>query len=201
MLIMFWQVEKLENTKNLGFILNGRKSSLKTKLKYLKMVGNLLYNIQNENLGFSIGDLHSYNFLVGQDDKLYVVDLDSIYLENNRPLKTFYFSNFKVLKNTTPFSKYRVDNDMLYPNLNSDLLCYNYMLINAIAFKNMHFLEVSEYLKYISYLQDIGYGENIVNSFKSVYSDASNINPVLYFDEIRDDLESQSMYSSYLKRK
>ena len=194
--------KKIENAKNLGFILNGRKSSLKDKLKYLKMIGSVLYNIQNENLGFSIGDLHSYNFLVDQDDKLHVVDLDSVYLENNKPLKTFYFSNFKVLKNTSVFSsKYHVENGKLYPNLNSDLLCYNYMLINAIASKNMHFLEVSEYLKYISYLEEIGYGENIISIFKNIYSNRDNVNPVLYFDEVRDDLEFQSMYSSYVKRK
>ena len=218
--VVGFSVPKIDNPRNLGLVLNNPKIDSIDKLKYLKKLGNVLKKIQKQNvLDLSIGDLQPFNILLDDNDKMHIIDLDSAYLNTNYPIPSFYISNKNTFKNLLDFdTKYnlvsfieeeekngdeitivKVPTRLVRPNLDSDLLCYNFMLINTLANHKMNNLDVSTYHDYITYLEKIGYGENIIKSFRNVYSNASNINPVNFFSEIPLDKVGPALYKVYQK--
>ena len=62
--------------------------------------------------------------------------------------------------------------------------------------ENISKLRLEEYFDYVNYLESIGYGENIIKSFRNIYSNADNINPYMYLDEIPKEY-GKSLYTLY----
>lgn len=179
---------RLEKGDNLGIILQNPKISNEEKLYYLYKVGNVVKKVQNNCkhvMPFHFGDLHPYNFLIERDtEKLHVVDLDSAYLETTYPAPSYYLcKNKKNLRNLP--EKYHIhENDMIIPNNNTDLFCYNTMVLETIARENISIVGMEMYYDYLKYLKDLGFGENIINSFERLYWPNENISAYEYFDEI-----------------
>ncbi|MBQ2639454.1 MAG: hypothetical protein IJF92_01665 [Bacilli bacterium] len=214
-------VPKIDNARNLGLILNDYKVSNEDKIKYLEKVGKLLKKIKvlkKDGIDFSFGDLHEYNFLITENDKLKAIDLDSAYLNSNYPLPSLYLDTNMILKyfkdkykgkderNIKP-NKYRLNTTgtygTYYPNENTDILCYDMMILNMISSDKISKLDMQEYFDYINYLEQLGFGEDLIKCFNIVYTNSkNNINPVDFLDQIPMDRLGESSLSVYqLKKK
>ena len=218
--VIGFSIPKINNPRNLGLVLNNPKVDSLDKLRYLEEVGNILRKIQKQNvLDLSIGDLQPYNILIDKNNKLHIIDLDSAYINTNYPIPSFYISNKNTFVNLTDFgTKYNLVNfveeeekegdktsvvkiptRLVRPDTNSDLLCYNFMIINTLANYKINNLDVSTYHDYITYLETLGYGEDIINSFRNIYSNADNVNPVDFFSDIPLDKVGLARYKVYKK--
>ena len=82
-----------------------------------------------------------------------------------------------------------------YPGHDSDLLCYNMMLLNVLAEENMNLISIDEYYSYLDYIQEIGFSKSFVDSFRSIYTENSNVNASLSFDNVSDEVLSISSFS------
>lgn len=196
-------VPKIEHSKNLGIILNNPKVNNEEKLELLYYVGKLIKKTQSlkkKGINFSFGDLHEYNFLVTEDNKLKAVDLDSAYLGTNYPMPSYYLVSNKNLDEIK--GKYRKNKDgIVYPNKNTDLLCYDFMLLNTISRGQIHKLGISDYYDYLSYLKYLGYGKDIIKCFEVIYTSSSNINPINFLDQIPEDKIGESGIKIYQLKK
>ncbi|MBQ3468663.1 MAG: hypothetical protein IJH18_01200 [Bacilli bacterium] len=178
----------LSNNTNLGVLLNDLAVDDKTKIKYLKELGSILKRteeLNKEGFDFAFNDLHENNFIINHDDndRLCAVDLDSSYMKTNYPQASHYlFNNMYINKISEkyPVNKFGIN----IPDLNSDLFCYNMIILNTIAHGKVSKLNINDYYMYINYLSDLGFGDNLLASFRAVYSSGNNINPVNYLDEI-----------------
>lgn len=195
-----------EKGDNLGLILNNPKISNEEKIHYLYKVGNIIKRVQNNSkyiIPFHFGDLHAYNFLVDKDEdreKMKVVDLDSAYLGTGYPSPSYYLCQNRYLQRTP--EKYQTNNSgIIIPDNNSDLFCYNIMLLETIAREKIGTLGVESYYEYLNYLRDLGFGKNIITSFERLYLPAENINPCDYLDEIPLDKIGEAGMKVYSVKK
>lgn len=181
-------VPKIEGY-NLGVIVNNSKISNEKKLEYLYKVGKLIKKTQklnSEKIKFNFGDLHEYNFIVGEDDKTYAIDLDGGYLNGGEPQPSKYLTINKNL-NLFPTKYIKDANGLIIPDNNSDLLYYNIMILNTIGRGKISKMNKDDYNEYISYLNQLGFGKDILKSFKNIYSINDNLNPCDYFEQIPND--------------
>ncbi len=174
---------------NLGTLLHNTKIPNQEKIEYLYKIGKLLKRTKKlkiQNLPFHFGDLHEYNFLLGNDGKTYAVDLDSCYLNTSNPQPSYYLT---VNKNLSCFpTKYKANSDgIIYPSYNTDLLCYNMIILNTIGRDKISSFDMSTYYEYTNYLKSLGFGKDIIHCFHNIYSSAKNINPCEYLDQIPED--------------
>lgn len=186
--ICAFTIPNIEGT-NLGTLLHDSKVSNEEKIEYLYKIGKLLKRTQKlkiQNVPFHFGDLHEYNFILGKDRKVYAVDLDSCYLNTSNPQPSYYLA---VNKNLSCFpTKYRENNGgIVYPNQNTDLLCYNMIILNTIGRDKISSFDISTYYEYTNYLKSLGFGKDIIHCFHNIYSSAKNINPCEYLDQIPGD--------------
>ncbi len=190
--------------ENLGVILHDYKVSNEDKIKYLYKVGKLLKKTKkmtNIGLKFNFGDLHEYNFLINENNELRAIDLDSCYLNTLNPSPSYYLN---TNKNLDIFKDKYKKNDMgiVYPDDNSDLLCYIMMILNTIGREKISRLGVSDYFEYVNYLDNLGFGKDIIRSFQNIYSKTNNINPSNYLEQIPDDKIGEASFKVFnLKKK
>lgn len=188
---------------NLGVILKDTKISNEKKLEYLYKVGQLLRKTRDlkvQGMRFNFGDFHEYNLIVGKDEKTYAVDLDSCYLDTANPQPSYYLSTNKNLS-YFPVKYKTTKTGIVYPNNNSDLLCYNMMILNTIGRDKVSKFDISTYFEYVSYLKSLGFGKDIIHSFQNVYSSAKNINPYEYLDQIPIDSIGEAGVSVFQYKK
>lgn len=193
----------IKNHRNLGIIVNDDDTKLKTKLRYLKDVGTLIDKVQKQDDEYDLnfGDLNEFNFIIDEDDNIRAVDLDSAYIGTGTPTFTAYY----LLKN--PYikqvpEKYRVDrSNQVTPSDNSDLYCYNMIVLNAISGADMFKKDISLYYQYIGYLKDLGIPKDLFRCFIDIYTPAQNINPKDMLDELNEIPEKELKYRTFLKRK
>lgn len=183
--VIGFSIPYIENSINLGLILKDENIDKKEKIKYLKKIGNIVKRIEQvnkQNISIHINDLHSFNFLVDNNTKeIKIVDLDSSTFMEDKALSSNYMC---INKNLKFIDKYKFDNGKSYPSTNNDLLCYNMMILDLISNSNVSKMEINEFYEYIEYLRSIGFGNNLLKSFSLLYTNANNINPVDYLDEI-----------------
>lgn len=202
-IIQGFALSEKKNVSNLGAILSSKEISLQQKLFLLEKVGLLLckvHNLQKNNISFSFGDLHPYNFLVDQFQNLFVVDLDSSYFGTGLPLSSYYLSTNRHIDKIA--SKYHFSEDgMSFPDYNSDLFCYNMMILNTIAGENMNRLSLEDYYEYISYLDSLCFSDKLLQSFHNVYTASTNVNPVSFLKQIPMDRVYEAGYKVFQKKK
>lgn len=197
-------VPRIIQSTNLGMILNNPKVENEKKIAYLHRIGKLLEKtkkLEISGINFHFGDLHEFNFVVSDcDDKIHAIDLDSAYLNTGYPSPSYYLA---TNKNIGQFKrKYRINREGInLPDYNSDLFCYNMMILNMIGRDKISKLNMSDYFQYISYLNELGFGKHIIGSFADVYSSGKNVNPVNYFDEIPTDKLGEAGYKVYSLKK
>lgn len=187
-----------KNVTPLGILLKGNELSKKEKLELVRSVGGIVqkgHALQVDGLHFFFSDLHENNFLVHNDNrKLSVVDLDGATFRPDIPLPSYY-----LIKNSNlgHISKYSFNVfGIPYPSRDNDLLCYNMMLLNVIAEENVNLVSIEEYSHYLDYLQEIGFSEDLVDSFRRVYSEDVNENASLFLGDISEELLERASFAS-----
>lgn len=176
-------LNEIKEARNLGSILYSEDVSINAKIYYLYNVGNLIDKVLKQNIfEFNFGDLHEYNFVVDNENLVYAIDLDDIYLKSNIPKRSRYLLQSSIDYFPNKYRKYSTK--IVYPDDNTDLLCYNIMILNCLLNDNIIYYDLTSFQEYIMYLKYLGFGANILNSFSRLYSSNDNINPYSYLDEI-----------------
>lgn len=133
-------------------------------------------------------------FLVNSDGDISVVDLDSSTF-HNMALPSYYLIDNP---NLGDFSKYEFNVfGIPFPNRDTDLLCYNMMLLSTIAEENMNVISVPEYFGYLDYLSTLGFSEDFLDSFKRVYSNHKNENASSFLESVPDEILERAAFRFY----
>ena len=178
---------------NLSLILSDNRIEYDEQLFYLKNIGSILDELDNIRKFTSLkdiyfGDLQECNFVVNRKDKsLFVVDLDSCKICNNVAMASRYL-NFNALMNTVSY-KYKINLDenilaYVIPSENSDLYCYNIMVLNYLYGGNVNCFGVSDFYHYLNYLDYIGISKELLDSFSKLVSSEKNVNVGCYLDSL-----------------
>lgn len=191
----------VKNHKNLGVIVNNDRKPLAIKLPYLKQLGEIIERVQKVegeyNLNF--GDLNEYNFIIGEDDKVKAVDLDSSYLGVGEPLSmAYYLLKNKYIKSLP--EKYKTtDKGIVIPSNNTDLYCYNMIILNALSKKNLYRMDINTYYEYMWYLETLDLPSLLLEAFHNIYIPKNNINPKEAIEEIDPCLEKKLDFKNFQK--
>ena len=191
-------IKEVNDCVNLSAFLKSKNVSDEDKIMVLEKIGHLLRKVQNQDQEFYFGDLQEFNFLVDSNNDIYVVDLDSSAVNRKKPLETKYII---IDKKTRDVPKYKVNSaGRCYPNHNIDTFCYNTMILNYLAGKDLHRLSYEEYYQYMEYLSYCGIPREMIEIFDNHYSNKDNENVVDYLDELRSDY-CRANYNVYEKVK
>ncbi len=192
------------NHKNIGSIINNDNIDTSIKLFYLKEIGNIIdkvHRTKDNNFKLNFGDLNEYNFILDRNNEVKVIDLDSAYTGDSNPINCAYY----LLKNkylSMVNNKYKTaDNGYIIPNDDTDLYCYNMMILNAIAGRPMFKEDINIYYEYLHYLKDIGIDNNIIDSFSRIYVPVENTNPKDYLDSIDKKQAKLLKFDAFKKRR
>ena len=194
----------IRNHKNVGAIINNDNVDTTIKLHYLKEIGNIIdkvHRTEDNNFRLNFGDLNEYNFILDRDKNVRVIDLDSSYTGDSNPVSSAYY----LLKNqylSMVNNKYRTtDNGIIIPTDNTDLYCYNMMILNAIAGRSMFKENIDVYYDYINYLKSMGIDGNIIDAFSRIYVPVDNSNPKDYLDTIDKEKAKLLRFDTFRKRR
>lgn len=170
--------------ENLSVLFQSNEVDLEKKINYLKQIGIILDKMalvrkKYKDIKLYLNDLHESNFIVDKQNKIHVVDLDSCSIMGNYPFGTKYLSSFSPLG----FFPNKYNSNLTYscggefiPNENSDLYCYNIIILNFLFGINMTSLTIEEFNCYIQYLIEINANINLIDAFSRLYTDKDNIN-------------------------
>ena len=178
---------------NFATILKNNKLLPSEQIYYLKRVGEILEQLKNIRKytplkNIFINDLNESNFIVNPKSReLYVIDLDSCRIENNASATARYLTPFSLLNNLK--GKYNVvENNEPFgyvkANENSDLYCYNIIILNYLFGKSVNNMTIDEFYSYLNYLEYIGINKNLIESFNSIIINKKNQNPANYLDTL-----------------
>ena len=195
--------------ENLSLLLKNPKLDKEKAINYLKQIGIILEKINKLNeydkvSNFYLNDIHEANFVVDKNDVVHVVDMDSCRIDDNTPFEAKYLSHFSQI-DLFP-QKYIPQNNKkavghIIPDRNSDLYCYNIMILNYLYQDKITSLDIDEFYEYLNYLRSIGFPSELLDSFSLIYDYQDNINPYVYLDLIPSD-KGRAVKKVYdLKRK
>lgn len=189
---------------NLVLILQHKDIEIKEKIKYLKMIGNILKRLSKIKImgeGFYLGDLHEGNFIWDFDNEmLRVVDLDSSKIAGSYPFPSKYLQINKTIARKELEKKYNKNYKGEYlPSVNTDLFCYITIILNTIGAGKITNLKYDEFYNYLAHLIDNGFTYNLVDAFSSIYQAYDTIDPTNFLDEIPDNVENVRI-DDFLKR-
>ncbi len=179
---------------NLKTMLDDMSLPIETKIDYLKQIGQLLRDMKNFRTyhkvsDFFLNDMHECNFVVKKEDnKVYAVDLDSMKINGNLTFGSNYLSCYSPAHKV---GKYQILEDgrcggMLLPDENTDLFCYNIIILNFLYYGKVTRLELDEFYEYLEYLKDIGLNKELIDIFDKLYINAPNENPDYLLDSIKE---------------
>ena len=175
-------------------LLNDKSVEVHEKLYYFKKIGEILNQMKNirkySNLKeFYINDLHESNLIVNPHNKeLNVVDLDSCRIGNNGWFAAKLLNSNQYVKDKEHKYKYYEDNGdkFVIANGNSDLYCYNTMILNYLLGINSSKLNLNDFYDYLTQLKDIGFNKELIECFNKLTLTCDNENPVNYIDSITE---------------
>lgn len=192
----------IEKHRNLGNYINEDSNPFDKKLKYLKSVGKIIDKVErvkNESFKMNFGDLNEFNFIIDKNDKVKAVDLDSAYVgQDEAPNSAYYLLKNQYLK-TMP-EKYNMNNHgLIKPNDDSDLYCYNMILLNTLANESMYKKELDIFYKYLSHIKDVGIDNELIKILQGIYLPMNNQNPMDLIDTINPNLKEELSYKVFKK--
>lgn len=180
---------------NLGLLLKNPKLDREEAINYLKQIGIILEKISKLNEygtvnNFYLNDVHEGNFVVNKEGIVRVVDMDSCRIDDNNPFIAKYLCPFSQV-DLYP-EKYiqkvgKSTNAHIMPDQNSDLYCYNIMILNYLYQDNITKLSIEELYEYLNYLISIGFPYELVDSFNKLFENTDNTNPYELLDLIPSD--------------
>ena len=194
----------IEDNINLGTLLNSKFVTLEGKKHYLKKLGDLLDRLQrtkDEYFKMNLCDLNEYNFIVDSNDRLRVVDLDSSYTTGTDPSDMAYYLLRNKYLDHVPNKYKKTESGIVIPSDNTDLYCYNMIILNTLANHPVYRSDVSEYYEYLDYLKSLGVPKELIYSFFHIYTEKDNINPREYVEGIPINIEGKSDYKVFQKIK
>ena len=206
-LIAGFGVPLIKNHKNFGAIIQNPNISLKDKIPYLQQLGSLIDKVQRVEVSknrFQFGDLNEFNFIIDENDVVKAIDLDSAYLGVGEPLDMAYY----LLRNDyiTTFikqhnsNKYKVtDNGIIIPNDDTDLYCYNMIILKALSRENIYKQDINTYYQYLEYLRLLGLPNDLIESFNNIYIPKENSNPKDILDQVDPSLEEKLDFKEFIK--
>ena len=192
----------IEHHRNLGMIINNPCISLKEKLFYLEQLGQIISKVEkveNPEYRLYFGDLNEFNFIIDAHNQVRAVDMDSSYLGVGEPFDTAYY----LLKNPYILSipdKYKTTaNGIVIPSNNTDLYCYNMILLNALSKNDIYKCEIDDYYRYMEYLCSLGLPDELLESFYNIYIPKDNINPKDSLKNVDFSLEKKLEFKFFKK--
>ncbi len=194
----------IRNHKNIGAIINNKDIDTSIKLKYLKEIGTIIEKVhktENNNFKLNFGDLNEYNFILDSNGEVKVIDLDSSYTGDSNPVNCAYY----LLKNkylSMVNNKYKsTDKGIIIPSDDTDLYCYNMMILNAISGRSMFKEDINVYYDYLTYMKSIGIDKDLIDCFSKIYVPVNNSNPKDYLDNIDRKKAKLLKFDNFIKRK
>lgn len=163
-----------------------------TKIKYLKQIGEILEKMKlvrkfTSVQDFYLNDMHENNFVIDTNTgNIRVVDIDSCKINGNMTFGSRYLSPMSIIKD---IPKYKIETDSrcggyYQPTEDTDLYCYNLMILNALFGGGIHRLSLEEFYSYIEYLHSIGVPLELIDIFEKIVSNNHNENPYELLDSL-----------------
>lgn len=201
-------IMKLVNSDNLKTLLDDFYVPLDDKISYFKQIGSILREMKNfrkygNKPDFFLNDMHSNNFVVEKETgRVYVCDLDSSKIDGN-----MVFGSMMLSYNSPAYlvNKYKFVTDgrcggILEPDENTDLFCYNIMILNFLYNGNILSLDMNGFYQYLDYLSSLGLNKELLDIFAKVYDMSNNENPDYLLDYLKD-VYPQSLFPVYKRKK
>ena len=188
---------------NLGKLINDPKVSFEIKKKYLIELGNLIDRVRRVEAKHKMffADLNEFNFIIDADKRLKAIDLDSSYVEGidmNPPDMAYYLLKNNYLSSLP--KKYPTTKEgVIISNENSDLYCYNMIILNAISGERMFKIDIEIYYQYLLYLEQIGVSAELIDVFRAIYEPRNNSNPRLLLEELPKELAEKASNKVFQK--
>jgi hypothetical protein len=165
------------------------------KINLLRRVGEVLRKIESCDQEFYFNDLQGYNIIVDKNGELRFIDLDSSSVNKDNAVQSYYLNTDRKVVN---MNKYRFNaHGIPYPDTNNDLLSYSTMILNTIADFKTGRLSISDYYNYLSYLDDLGFDDELLDIFVNLYTEKENVNPVDYLDTLKGNDLEKAKYIRY----
>lgn len=183
----------LAEGENLASVLVDPNVSIKEQVYYLKQIGGILDQLKmirkyTPVKDLYLNDLHESNFIANSKNKaIRVVDLDGCKIGGNLALTSRYLSPLALLNEVR--GKYQLNTNPDSPGYivadeNSDLYCYNMMILNYLYGSNVNNMDIADFYDYLTYLSDIGMEPDLINSFRMLLHSCNNRNPAPELDSI-----------------
>ena len=195
--------EYINNNVNMVDMINNTKIPVDKKIDLLKQILGIINHVRYKSdsvNGMNIGDVHLGNFIYDLSDKrVKNVDTDSYSIGGvKQPVApmTLNFDNFEGLEKKYNFNYV----GLTVPNNESDMMYYQFIVLNTIANYEINKLSLNEFYDYLQFLRDNGYLYEVIDCFASIYNNKSN-----YIDnDILEQLKSATPsddYRSFKERK
>ena len=191
--------------KNLADILNEPQENYQNKLEYLKKIGEILDQLNgirkySELKDLYINDVHESNFLISKNDSIKVIDLDSCKIKNNQSSPARFLrpnTLFATAKEKYHINSLETNYKFVTPSNNTELYCYNMMILNYLYGQNVNSMKVTDYYNYLSYLHYLKIDPNLLNSFQRLLINCENTNPYPYLENLTQEQIYRSNYKVY----
>lgn len=177
---------------NLADLLNDKSVDEKEKIYYLTKIGEILNQLKNIRKysplkEIYINDLYESNIIINPNNKeLRIIDLDSCKILNNGafPGRRLNKNPFLEDKNHKYIYDTEEEHGFIIANENSDLFCYNVMILNYLYGQNILTMSTDEFYKYLKYLESIDFDKDLLGCFKKLAATCDNQNPYYLLDSI-----------------
>lgn len=162
--------------------INDTSISFRKKLRVIIKVGLFLEKLDKlreinpiyQNL--FINDLHAGNILVLPNGSIKILDVDSFRIGNQKGFPALYLETYP--SPIYRIDKYHVEGDRIKANRESDLFCYIMLVLEVLTNRTFSGTSIPNFEYYMRKLKDRGLFPELVDSFKSIYDDRPNVNPV-----------------------
>lgn len=135
--------------------------------------------------------------------KINVVDMDSCKINGNKPFVSKYLTPLSPIVDMP--SKYKINTEEQFPGYivadrNSDLYCYNIMVLNFLYKDRITRLSREAFFLYLEYLIHIGLPFEFVSKVAKIYEYADNENIGEYLGYIDDKILKKSRKEVFLRQ-
>lgn len=179
----------------LSILLTDKTIYCKEKISYLKRVGDILNHLSYIRKytpldSIYINDLNPSNIIVNPKNKeQYIIDLDSCKIGKNESFPARFMTVNSLLNNVP--KKYNINNNEyslghVVADENSDLYCYNIMILNYLYGSNVNNFTLDEFYQYLDYLKSLKVNKELLNSFYGLLTQKPNINPAYYLESLTE---------------
>ena len=188
--------EYINNNINMIDVINNTKIPIDRKIDLLKQILGIINHVRYVSSSvnnLNIGDVHLGNFIYDISEKrVKSIDTDSYSIgEVSQPVEPMDINgeNFDGLLNKYKFNYV----GLTIPNNESDMMYYQFIVLNTIANYEINKLPLNEFYDYLQFLKDNGYSYEVIDCFASIYNNKSN-----YIDnDILEQLKRSSHEDDY----